>query len=68
MKSDEYYTSGERIAWLNEDGSAALVNIPGIAGGKQQLSVHNYIQNFHNEAGAVFKDESITINVNKDNG
>ena len=68
VKSDEYYTSGERIAWLNEDGSAALVNIPGIAGGKQQLSVHNYIQNFHNEAGAVFKDESITINVNKDNG
>ena len=68
MKSEEYYTSGEKIAWLNEDGSTDLVSIPGVSNGRQQVTIHTYIQNFTNEAGGVYKDESITVNVNQDNG
>ena len=68
MGSEEYYTSGEKIAWLNEDGSTDLVSIPGVSNGRQQVNIHTYIQNFTNEAGGVYKDESITVNVNKDNG
>ena len=68
MSSEEYYTSGEKIAWLNEDGSTDLVSIPGVSNGRQQVNIHTYIQNFTNEAGGVYKDESITVNVNKDNG
>lgn len=68
MKSEEYYTSGEKIAWLNEDGSTDLVSIPGVSNGRQQVNIHTYIQNFTNEAGGVYKDESITVNMNKDNG
>lgn len=66
MKSEEYYTSGEKIAWLNEDGSTDLVSIPGVSNGRQQVNIHTYIQNFTNEG--VYKDESITVNVNKENG
>lgn len=68
MKSEEYYTSGEKIAWLNDDGSTDLVSIPGVSNGRQQVNIHTYIQNFTNEAGGVYKDESITVNMNKDNG
>ena len=68
MKSEEYYTSGEKIACLNEDGSTDLVSIPGVSNGRQQVNIHTYIQNFTNEAGGVYKDESITVNMNKDNG
>lgn len=68
VKSEEYYTSGEKIAWLNEEGTTDLVSIPGVSNGKQQVNIHTYIQNFTNEAGGVYKDESITVNVNKDNG
>ena len=52
----------------NEDGSTDLVSIPGVSNGRQQVNIHTYIQNFTNEAGGVYKDESITVNVNKDNG
>lgn len=68
MDCEQYYTSGERIAWLKEDGTADLVPIQGLTGVRQQVNIHNYIQNFTNESGAVYKDESITVNVNKDNG
>ena len=68
MGSEEYYTSGEKIAWLNEEGTTDLVSIPGVSNGKQQVNIHTYIQNFTNEAGGVYKDESITVNVNQDNG
>lgn len=68
VKSEEYYTSGEKIAWLNEERTTDLVSIPGVSNGKQQVNIHTYIQNFTNEAGGVYKDESITVNVNKDNG
>lgn len=68
MSSEEYYTSGEKVAWLKEDGTTDLVSIPGVSNGRHQVNIHTYIQNFTNEAGGVYKDESITVNVNKDNG
>ena len=61
MDCEEYYTSGERIEWLEEEP----VNLPDIAritrGPVQIMQVH--IDQFNNAPGATFTDKSLNVKI-----
>lgn len=66
VKSEEYYTSGEKIEWLEEEP----VNLPDIAritrGPVQIMQVN--IGQFNNAPGATFTDKSLNVKIEGNNG
>lgn len=66
MDCEEYYTSGEKIEWLEEE----LVNLPDIAritrGPVQIMQVN--IEQFNNAPGATFTDKSLNVKIEGDYG
>ena len=66
MDCEEYYTSGEKIEWLEEEP----VNLPDIArvtrGPVQIMQVN--IEQFNNAPGASFTDKSLNVKIEGDYG
>jgi hypothetical protein len=66
MKSDEYYTSGEKIEWLEQEPEN-LPDIVRIARGPVQIMQVN-IGQFNNAPGATFTDKSLNVKIEGNNG
>lgn len=66
MGSEEYYTSGERIEWL-EPMPENLPDIARIARGPVQIMQVN-IEQFNNAPGASFTDKSLNVKIEGDYG
>lgn len=66
MKSEEYYTSGERIEWL-ENEPENLPDVVRLTRGPVQITQVN-IGQFNNAPGATFTDKSLNVKIEGNNG
>lgn len=66
MSSEEYYTSGEKIEWLEQEPEN-LPDIVRIARGPVQIMQVN-IGQFNNAPGATFTDKSLNVKIEGNNG